>query len=152
MRDVRGGQPQRLYLAQLAVHRLRGDELPQVVEGAVHALRPAALPLVGGRGVRRRRLLCNTVVGDVTVVVALSVNLQNTKYWQLLLLLNVKWDLSPSVVGFPIVIIHYLGHYIMLVVLLYGRLHFEGFQFTHFQLSYIIYFPVVLHRISSDLT
>ena len=84
MRDVRGGQPQSLYLAQLAVHRLRGDELAQVVEGAVHALRPAALPLVGGRGVRRRRLLCNTVVGDVlVVVVALSVNLQNTKYWQL---------------------------------------------------------------------
>ena len=89
MRDVRGGQPQRLYLAQLAVHRLRGDELPQVVEGAVHALRPAALPLVGGRGVRRCRLLCNTVVGDVTVVVvALSVKIQNTG--NSFLLLNVK--------------------------------------------------------------
>ena len=59
VRDVRGGQAQRLYLAQLAVDRLRGDELAQVVEGAVHALSPAALSLVGGPGDRRRRLLCN---------------------------------------------------------------------------------------------
>ena len=70
MRDVRGGQAQRLYLAQLSVHRLRGDQLSQVVEGAVHALRPAALPLVGGGG-DRRRLLCNGRQW-VMVVVALD--------------------------------------------------------------------------------
>ena len=53
--DVGGGEAQRLDLAELAVDRLGGDELAEVREGAVHALRPPALTLVGRRGGQRRR-------------------------------------------------------------------------------------------------
>ena len=63
MLDVRGGQPQRLDLAQLPIDRLRRDELAQVLEGAVHALGAAALPLVGGGGGDGRRRLLMGVVG-----------------------------------------------------------------------------------------
>ena len=61
MLDVRGGQPQRLDLAQLPIDRFRRDELAQVLEGAVHALGAAALPLVGGGGDGWRRLLMGVV-------------------------------------------------------------------------------------------
>ena len=45
--DVGGGQSEGLDLAQLPIDRLRGDEVPQVLEGPVDALGPAALSLVG---------------------------------------------------------------------------------------------------------
>lgn len=35
--NIGGGQPEGLDLAELPVHRLRGDELPQVAERCVHA-------------------------------------------------------------------------------------------------------------------
>lgn len=45
--DVAGGQAQRLYLGELPVGGLRGDERAQRGEGRVHAVRPVPLPRVG---------------------------------------------------------------------------------------------------------
>ena len=47
MVDVGGGEPQRLYLTQLPVQRLGGDEVPQAGEGGVDTLGPVSLPHVG---------------------------------------------------------------------------------------------------------
>lgn len=47
VRDVAGGQAQRLYLGELPVHGLGGDERAERREGRVHAVRPATLPRVG---------------------------------------------------------------------------------------------------------
>lgn len=47
VRDVAGGQPQCLYLGELPVHRVCGDEGPQGREGRVHVLGPVPLAGVG---------------------------------------------------------------------------------------------------------
>ena len=47
MVNVGGGQPQSLDLAELPVHRLGGDQLPEAGEGRVDALGPVPLPHVG---------------------------------------------------------------------------------------------------------
>lgn len=47
VRDVAGGQAQRLDLRELAVSRLGGDERPQRGEGSVHAVGAVPLPRVG---------------------------------------------------------------------------------------------------------
>lgn len=45
--DVAGGQAQRLYLGQLPVGGLGGNERAERGEGRVHAVRPVPLPRVG---------------------------------------------------------------------------------------------------------
>jgi len=47
VRDVAGGQAQRLDLGELPVHGLGGNERAQRREGRVHAVRPVPLPRVG---------------------------------------------------------------------------------------------------------
>lgn len=49
MRDIAGGQAQRLHLGQLAVGRLGGDERAQGAEGRVDAVRAVPLAGVGRR-------------------------------------------------------------------------------------------------------
>lgn len=50
--NVLHGQAQHLVLAQLPVGRVRGQQLPQLGEGAVHVLLAPALPTVGEHATR----------------------------------------------------------------------------------------------------